>query len=147
MTLKAQFLMGAAFAAALLAGAPARADITIGLLAPLTGAVAAYGEQVKNGAQAAVDAINKKGGIGGEKVVLKLADDAGDPKQGVSAANLLVGDKVRFDFTVQWGGTPPWQITAFEVLDPETEIDFSNKTVADDHTGEGHDDHAGHDHP
>ncbi|MFX9866818.1 hypothetical protein ABTP55_19660, partial [Acinetobacter baumannii] len=29
MTLKAQFLMGAAFAAALLAGAPARADITI----------------------------------------------------------------------------------------------------------------------
>jgi len=96
MTLKAQFLMGAAFAAAVFAGAPARADITIGLLAPLTGAVAAYGEQVKNGAQAAVDAINKKGGIGGEKVVLKLADDAGDPKQGVSAANLLVGDKVRF---------------------------------------------------
>lgn len=67
--------------------------------------------------------------------------------EGLDVSSLQVGDKVRFDFTVQWGGTPPWQITAFEVLDPETEIDFSNKTIADDHTGEDHDDHAGHDHP
>ncbi len=74
----------------------AYADITIGLVAPLTGPVAAYGDQVKNGAQAAVDAINEKGGILGEKVVLKLADDAGDPKQGVSAANLLVGEGVQY---------------------------------------------------
>ncbi|WP_163467962.1 ABC transporter substrate-binding protein, partial [Klebsiella michiganensis] len=58
--------------------------------------VAAYGDQVKNGAQAAVDTINKNGGILGEKVVLKLADDAGDPKQGVSAANQLVGESVKF---------------------------------------------------
>lgn len=89
--------IGAALAAALLASAPAaRADIVIGLVAPLTGPVAAYGAQVRSGAEAAVDAINKTGGILGEKVVLKLADDAGDPKQGVSSANLLVGEKVRF---------------------------------------------------
>ncbi|MGO7425106.1 ABC transporter substrate-binding protein, partial [Rhizobium ruizarguesonis] len=57
-----------------LAFAPlAHADITIGLIAPLTGPVAAYGDQVKNGAQTAVDEINKKGGILGEKVVLELA--------------------------------------------------------------------------
>lgn len=94
---KLKFLVGAAFAAGLLAAAPAaRADIVIGLIAPLTGTVAAYGDQVRNGAEAAVDVINQKGGILGEKVVLKLADDAGDPKQGVSAANLLVGEKVRF---------------------------------------------------
>jgi branched-chain amino acid transport system substrate-binding protein len=74
----------------------AYADITIGLIAPLTGPVAAYGDQVKNGAQVAVDVINKNGGILGEKVVLKLADDAGEPKQGVSAANQLVGDGIRF---------------------------------------------------
>lgn len=80
-----------------LAFAPlAHADITIGLIAPLTGPVAAYGEQVKNGAQVAVDEINKAGGILGEKVVLKLEDDGGEPKQGVSVANQLVGDGVRF---------------------------------------------------
>ncbi|ULR45141.1 branched-chain amino acid ABC transporter substrate-binding protein [Rhizobium sp. K102] len=80
-----------------LAFAPlAHADITIGLIAPLTGPVAAYGDQVKNGAQTAVDEINKKGGILGEKVVLELADDAGEPKQGVSAANKIVGDGIRF---------------------------------------------------
>ena len=74
----------------------ARADITIGLVAPLTGPVAAYGDQVKNGAETAVAEINKAGGILGQQVVLKLADDAGDPKQGVSAANQLVGDGVKF---------------------------------------------------
>ncbi|MBB5666361.1 branched-chain amino acid ABC transporter substrate-binding protein [Rhizobium leguminosarum] len=80
-----------------LAFAPlAHADITIGLIAPLTGPVAAYGDQVKNGAQTAVDEINKKGGILGEKVVLELADDAGEPKQGVSAANKVVADGIRF---------------------------------------------------
>ena len=74
----------------------AHADITIGLVAPVTGPVAAYGDQVRNGAQAAVDVINAAGGILGEKVVLQVADDAGDPKQGVSSANLLVGEGVRY---------------------------------------------------
>jgi len=88
---------GAAVAATLfLSAQAARADITIGLIAPLTGPVAAYGDQVKNGAQTAVDVINKSGGVLGQKLVLKLADDAGDPKQGVSSANLLLGEQVRF---------------------------------------------------
>lgn len=92
-----KLLSGVAFAASLvLAASAAKADIVIGLVAPLTGPVAAYGAQVKNGAEAAVEAINKKGGILGEKVVLSLADDAGDPKQGVSAANKLLGEDVRF---------------------------------------------------
>jgi branched-chain amino acid transport system substrate-binding protein len=92
-----KLLAGVAFAASLVvAASAARADITIGLVAPLTGPVAAYGDQVKNGAEAAVDTINKNGGILGEQVVLKLADDAGDPKQGVSAANNLVGNGVHY---------------------------------------------------
>ena len=92
-----KFLGGAAFAASLVISAQvARAEIAIGLVAPLTGPVAAYGDQVKNGAQTAVDVINKAGGILGQQVVLKLADDAGDPRQGVSAANQLVGNTVRF---------------------------------------------------
>jgi branched-chain amino acid transport system substrate-binding protein len=94
--MKNRLLAGVALAASFAFAPMAHADIVIGLVAPLTGAVAAYGDQVKNGAQAAVDAINKNGGILGEQVSLKLADDAGDPKQGVSAANNLVGDGVRF---------------------------------------------------
>jgi branched-chain amino acid transport system substrate-binding protein len=87
----------AAALAATLAFAPlAHADITIGLMAPLTGPVAAIGAQIKNGAETAVEEINKKGGVNGEKLVLKIADDAGEPKQGVSAANQLIADDVRF---------------------------------------------------
>lgn len=89
-------LIALALAASVSFAASAHADITIGLIAPLTGPVAAYGDQVKNGAQVAVDTINKNGGILGEKVILKLADDAGEPKQGVSAANQLVSDGIRF---------------------------------------------------
>lgn len=92
-----KFFASTAFAATLLVSASAaRADIVIGLVAPLTGPVAAYGDQVRNGAEAAVETLNKAGGILGEKIVLKVADDAGDPKQGVSSANLLVGEKVKF---------------------------------------------------
>jgi branched-chain amino acid transport system substrate-binding protein len=94
--MKNKLLAGVAMIASLAFATVAQADIVIGLVAPLTGPVAAYGDQVKNGAQAAVDTINAKGGILGEQVVLKLADDAGDPKQGVSAANLLVGDGVHY---------------------------------------------------
>ncbi len=89
-------LFGLAAFASLLSASAAWADITIGLVAPLTGPVAAYGEQVKNGAEAAVKDINAAGGILGQQVVLKLADDAGDPKQGVSAANTLVGDGIKY---------------------------------------------------
>lgn len=94
--MKFQLLASAAIAALLVTTTAARAEIVIGLIAPLTGPVAAYGEQVKHGAEVAVDQINKAGGINGETVVLKMADDAGEPKQGVSAANQLVGEGVRF---------------------------------------------------
>jgi branched-chain amino acid transport system substrate-binding protein len=72
-------LTGATLAATLAFAPLAHAEIVIGLIAPLTGPVAAYGDQVKNGAEVAVAQINKNGGILGEQVVLKLADDAGEP--------------------------------------------------------------------
>lgn len=89
-------LASAAFAASLAFNSAAQADIAVGLIAPLTGPVAAYGAQVKNGAETAVAVINAAGGIKGEKLVLTLADDAGDPTQGVSAANKLVADGIKF---------------------------------------------------
>ena len=94
--MKLRILTGVALASCVAFAPAARADITIGLVAPLTGPVAAYGDQVKNGAETAVEEINKNGGILGQKVILKAADDAGEPKQGVSAANQLVGQGIRF---------------------------------------------------
>jgi branched-chain amino acid transport system substrate-binding protein len=94
--MRKRLLASAAMAATLTFASSAYADITVGLVAPLTGAIAAYGAQVKNGAETAVAVINANGGINGEKLVLELADDAGDPTQGVSAANKLVADGVKF---------------------------------------------------
>ncbi|MFQ0815123.1 branched chain amino acid ABC transporter substrate-binding protein [Brucella anthropi] len=91
-----KLLSSVAFAASIGFASAAYADITIGVVAPLTGPVAAFGDQVKKGAETAVEVINKAGGIKGEKVVLKFADDAGEPKQGVSAANQIVGDGIKF---------------------------------------------------
>lgn len=75
---------------------PAYADIIVGFIGPITGAVAAYGIQANNGVKVAVDEINKNGGVNGEKLVLKVFDDAADPKQGVSAANQLIGEGIQY---------------------------------------------------
>ena len=66
------------------------ADIKIGIAGPFTGAYAAFGEQLKRGAQKAADDINAKGGIKGKKIVLVEGDDQCDPKQAVNVANRLV---------------------------------------------------------
>lgn len=89
-------LIGATALASTLFSSVAYADITIGLIAPLTGPVAAYGAQVRNGVETAIAVINENGGVLGEKLVLKAADDAAEPKQGVSAANQLIGEGIQF---------------------------------------------------
>jgi branched-chain amino acid transport system substrate-binding protein len=55
----------------------------------MTGQDATTGEQLENGAQAAVDAANESGGVLGQKLRLVIKDDACDPKQGVAVANEL----------------------------------------------------------
>lgn len=75
---------------------PALADITIGWGGPITGGSAAVGEQNLNGVKQAVEDINAAGGILGEKLVLQVEDDAGDPKQAVSVANRLAAAGAQF---------------------------------------------------
>ncbi|MCW2240254.1 branched-chain amino acid ABC transporter substrate-binding protein [Azospirillum canadense] len=80
---------------ALMAGlSPAHADIAIGLGTATTGAVAALGQQTVYGAQLAIKDINAKGGVLGQQLVLKVGDDACDPRQAVAVANRFVTDKV-----------------------------------------------------
>jgi branched-chain amino acid transport system substrate-binding protein len=93
--MKKYWLSGAVFAAALAAAGAASAQIKMGVAGPITGPNAAFGAQLTNGTQQAVDDINKAGGILGQQITLEQGDDVSDPKQGVSVANKFVGDGVK----------------------------------------------------
>ena len=70
--------------------------VKFGIAGPITGSNAATGAQMKNGVEQAVADINEGGGILGKKISASVGDDAADPKQGVSVANKLAGDGVKF---------------------------------------------------
>ncbi len=74
----------------LLGTTSAHADIIIGVAGPMTGQYASFGEQMVHGAQAAVDAINAKGGISGEQLKLDAADDGCDNRKTEAIANSYV---------------------------------------------------------
>ena len=82
--------------AALLSATVAQAQLKIGVAGPVTGANAAFGAQLTQGVQEAVEDINKAGGLLGQKLDVEIGDDVSDPKQGVSVANKFVGDGVKF---------------------------------------------------
>lgn len=76
--------------------AVARADIQIATVGPITGPLASLGEQMLAGARRAVDDINARGGVLGEKLVLAIGDDQCDPKQAVAEANRMAAKGVVF---------------------------------------------------
>ncbi|MFO1024837.1 MAG: branched-chain amino acid ABC transporter substrate-binding protein [Acetobacteraceae bacterium] len=86
----------AALTLALATTAPAQAQIQIAVAGPITGEYAAFGTQMKQGAEMAVADINKAGGVLGQKLVLNVGDDACDPKQAVSVANQFASKSVKF---------------------------------------------------
>ena len=94
--MKKVLLGGIALGAILAFSGVANAQIKIGVGGPLTGPNAAFGAQLKNGAEQAAADINAAGGINGQKIEIVLGDDVSDPKQGVSVANKFVGDGVKF---------------------------------------------------
>lgn len=65
-------------------------DVKIGVAAPMTGALAKMGGDIKNGAQLAIDEANAKGGVLGKRITLIVGDDKGDPREGIVVANKLV---------------------------------------------------------
>lgn len=74
----------------------AHADITIGTAGPMTGPYAVFGAQMLAGAEQAVKDINEGGGVLGEKLVLRVGDDACDPRQAVAVANQLASQGAVF---------------------------------------------------
>lgn len=71
--------------------------IKIGGIYPLSGGVAVYGVEARNGVQMAVEEINAAGGINGKQIELIAEDDEGNPEKTVNAyKKLTTKDGVRF---------------------------------------------------
>ena len=84
-----------ALAFALLSGVASAETIKIGVNEPLTGAFAASGTYVVNGAKIAADEINAKGGILGKQIELVIEDNKSNPTEAAAVAEkLITSDKV-----------------------------------------------------
>ena len=91
------FFRVAKFLTILLLAAPALAQdpIRIGVTQPLTGAFAASGNYVAQGAKIAEDVINASGGVLGRKIQLVIEDNKSNPTEAVATAEKLIAkDKV-----------------------------------------------------
>jgi branched-chain amino acid transport system substrate-binding protein len=70
-------------------------EIILGSIQDLSGPIAGFGKQVRNGMILRVEEINEQGGINGRKIKLIVEDSAYDPKKAVLAAQKLVNqDKI-----------------------------------------------------
>ena len=65
-------------------------QVVVGSLQDLSGPIAGFGKQLKNGLQMRADEINEAGGINGRKIKLMVEDSAYDPRKALLAAQKLV---------------------------------------------------------
>ncbi len=102
-------LVGAGLAALMAPNvAVAQDSIKVGIVLPLTGDQAKFGEIEKQSFDLALEEINKAGGIKGKKLEFLVEDDTGKPDVGRSAAEKLINkDKV-----VMLGGGYSSSVTA-----------------------------------
>lgn len=76
-------------------GAALSGEIKIGVVVPLTGSVAAFGQSAKKGLELLAEQTNNAGGINGQKVTFLFYDDEGKPASAVNVGQKLINnDKV-----------------------------------------------------
>lgn len=114
-------------AAAMMAAAPASADVTIAIAGPMTGALTQYGDMVKQGVHTAVEQINAAGGVNGEQLRVVEMDDACEPKQGPVVANRVVNDDIGFVIGHVCSGAT---IAAADIYDDEGVVMVSPSATA-----------------
>jgi branched-chain amino acid transport system substrate-binding protein len=69
--------------------------IKIGVVTPLTGDVATFGQSTKKAVEMAAEEINNSGGVLGKKIELVIEDDRNDPKETANVVRKLIDqDKV-----------------------------------------------------
>ncbi|MDR2052222.1 MAG: ABC transporter substrate-binding protein [Treponema sp.] len=84
-------------AAGAAAGVKDEGPVSIGAVFPLSGTVAFYGTESRDGALLAIDEINAAGGLLGRQLALIPEDDEGNAEKSVNAFTKLTGrDKVSF---------------------------------------------------
>jgi branched-chain amino acid transport system substrate-binding protein len=99
MKLKSAALLATLALAATVASAQSQGvtknEILIGTIQDLSGPLAGYGKQLRNGMQLRIEELNEQGSIHGRKLKLAIEDDSYDPKKSVLAAQKLVNqDKI-----------------------------------------------------
>ena len=72
-----------------------KTEIALGSIQDLSGPIAGFGKQVRQGMLLRVEELNEQGGVNGRKIKLLIEDSAYDPKKAVLAAQKLVNqDKI-----------------------------------------------------
>jgi branched-chain amino acid transport system substrate-binding protein len=72
-----------------------KGEVLLGSIQDLSGPIAGFGKQVRNGLLLAVDEVNEQGGVNGRKLKIVVEDSAYDPRKAALAAQKLVNqDKV-----------------------------------------------------
>jgi branched-chain amino acid transport system substrate-binding protein len=99
MKLKSTMVLAAAALGATVALAQqqgvSKTEVLVGTIQDLSGPLAGYGKQARNGMQLRIDELNEQGGMHGRRLKLIAEDDGYDPKKAVLAAQKLVNqDKV-----------------------------------------------------
>lgn len=87
-------LLAAATTVSMMAAVPVFAEdaetIKIGTLYPLTGDVAAIGQNIMRGVEFAVNEINENGGVDGKQIEIVQGDSQGDAQTGMTEAERLI---------------------------------------------------------
>ena len=99
MRLQICLILGLALAAGAPGQAP-RAEITIGFANPLSGPFSQSGERNRIAVEMAIEDLNARGGVLGQKVTLVVADDACGMRRAVAAARLW-----SMPASASWSGT------------------------------------------
>ncbi len=108
--------------------------VKIGVIEPLTGGAAAYGEVAKNGFSLAIDEINSSGGIGGKKIEVVYEDSKCTAKDALGAAQKLVNtDQVQYLLGAMCSG----EVLAVLPLTESKPMIFIGEGSSPDITGKG----------
>ena len=110
--MKKVWMTGLVLAAGLAWAGAAQAQIKLGVAGPITGPNAAFGAQLTNGVEQAVEDINAAGGILGQKIQVFKGDDVSDPNTRLG----WTGDSPR---SRRFGSTLRIYQTAFDLPWPE----------------------------
>lgn len=71
-------------------------EIVLGSIQDLSGPIAGFGKQIRNGMMLRVDEVNEQGGVNGRKIKLLVEDSKYDPRNAVLAAQKLVNQEKIF---------------------------------------------------